>query len=53
MGMGCAEGNGKDRTMNGNDRLGYGGRTWKWAMWGGGNRKGKTRNENARTGNGG
>jgi hypothetical protein len=26
----------KDRTRNGNDRSGYGGRTWECAMWGGG-----------------
>jgi hypothetical protein len=26
------EGNGKGRTRNGNDRLGYGGKTWEWAV---------------------
>jgi hypothetical protein len=43
-------GNGKDRTMNENDRSGYGGRTWDWVVRGGGNEKGRTRIEMAELG---
>jgi hypothetical protein len=45
--------NGKDMIRNGNDRSGYGGRTWEWAVRGGRNGKGRTRNRNSRTENGG